>query len=94
MVAIYQENRDAKSLPDSADGICQGCYCVGYIVLRSDETVELPSAKGSPLTYNSAGGPVRGAPAGGYAGRGARAARGAWFYNSEGNVLGLVQFVP
>ena len=31
---------------------------------------------------------------GGYASRGARAARGAWFRDSEGNMLGLVQFVP
>jgi catechol 2,3-dioxygenase-like lactoylglutathione lyase family enzyme len=30
---------------------------------------------------------------GGYASRGARAARGAWFRDSEGNLLGLVQFV-
>jgi hypothetical protein len=31
---------------------------------------------------------------GGYASKGARAACGAWFRDSEGNLLGLVQFIP
>jgi hypothetical protein len=31
---------------------------------------------------------------GGYESKRARAVRGAWFRDSEGNMLGLVQFVP
>ena len=53
MTAVYREKRDTEALPGSAVGTCQGCYRADYVVPRSDEAVELPSAKGSPVQENA-----------------------------------------